>query len=813
MGTDMSAIATLCAISCTVASVSTATVNPVVVEQDLAQIPMNVDSQITDIESDNLGLEPGLIETETVELETEETFSDVTVEDSVAEPQPDLRQIPANVDAQIIDIESDDFELEEEQQPDLRQIPAGVDAQIIDVESDSLGQELEPIDVETVEMETDGVFTDVMVEDRQGEQQQFSLETETESPFKVLEIIGDRQEYDQPAQVVTATGNVTVRFDDSVLTADQVDVSLTSKLVIANGNVTLRRGQQILYGQRFDYFFVQNRGFIRQARGEVAQNAFQQDADQLAVNNPFSNITDPAILLNERLLLAQPATDIRGTEDGINFTIGSDRNLPGRNLSQQSNSISRVRFYAEEVEFIGDRWEAKDVRLTNDPFNPPELQVIASTATFNRIDEFTNELVTTDTRLVIDDNISLPIYPRTYRFSSSDDNSLFSAFSIGYDGDERGGLYIQRPITLFRNAKGRWTVTPQYLVQKAFFPETPLSEADDEADSFVSPSAFAFTTEFKYDFSPRSLVVARASLPSLNLEGVEDRLKVNLRVEQRLGQLNNPFRLSQEFNYRDRLFNGSLGFQRVKSSIGLVLRSPVYLFGNSGFSLNYQASLQNINADTDRLDLLSADAGGRGEVNLTRYQGAVNLNHGITLWSGKALPATREQGLRYSPRPIVPYVSLGTGIRGVASGYSSGDRQLSLNGTIGIQGQVGHFARKSFDYTGFNISYGQTIVGDISPFFFDRIADQRVLSFGLTQHIYGPFRIGFQTSQNVETKQAISTDYFIEYSRRTHSLLLRYNPVLELGSINFKISDFNWSGSTDPFVNDEIRPVVDGVVP
>lgn len=645
--------------------------------------------------------------------------------------------------------------------------------------------------------------------------QAFPLEknTPSEAPLRVLEVIGDRQEYDEIGQIVTAVGNVVVRFNNGVLTADNLQINLNTKLAIATGNVALQRGSQLLRGERFDYFFVQNRGYIRSAQGEVLQNNFNQDISSqpsTALNNPG----DPTLLLNERLLLEQPPTNIRASGDGVNLLVGSDRGIPQQNITRETGTINRVRFYAEDVEFYDNRWEAKNVRLTNDPFNPPELELIATSATYRQVDELTDELVTTDTRLSLDNNVSLPVFPRTYRFSKADDEGIFSLFSIGYDDEERGGLYVQRQFTLFKDERGKWTITPQYLVQKALFPNTPLGQSQDTEEVEVfSPDVFGLTSKFNYTFNPRFNIIAKGSFPSLRLEELEDRLKVNVRVEQLLGNLRNPFRLSQEFNYRDRLFNGSLGFQRVQKSFGIVLRSPQYQLGNSGFSLNYQASIQNIDANTDRIELLDPNNPGDQQINLTRYQGAIALGHSLPLWRGTPLEATPELGLRYSPQQIVPYLSLYTGLRGVGSFYSTGDQQLSVIGSIGIQGQLGHFSRNFLDYTGFNVTYETQTEGSTSPFLFDRIADTHTLSFGIAQQIYGPIVAGFQTSLNIDTDQAISTDYFVQYNRRTHSIMIRYNPVLEIGSFSFKINDFNWNGTTDPFVNQEIRPVIDGVIP
>jgi Protein of unknown function (DUF3769) len=118
---------------------------------------------------------------------------------------------------------------------------------------------------------------------------------------------------------------------------------------------------------------------------------------------------------------------------------------------------------------------------------------------------------------------------------------------------------------------------------------------------------------------------------------------------------------------------------------------------------------------------------------------------------------------------------------------------------IGVQGQIGNFSGSSFDYTGFNLNYFQQFTGSSSPFLFDRFVDNRILSAGINQQISGPFRAGIQTSLNLDTGQQISTDYYLEYSRRTYNLIVRYNPILQFGSIGFRLNDFNWDGVSPKF--------------
>ena len=310
-------------------------------------------------------------------------------------------------------------------------------------------------------------------------------------------------------------------------------------------------------------------------------------------------------------------------------------------------------------------------------------------------------------------------------------------------------------------------------------------------------------------FTPRTDLAASLSITDFDLGNLEDNLRGRVGLQQRVGQLDNPYKFALEYNYRDRLFNGSLGFQTVRSSFGGVVTSPTIALGDTGVTFRYQGSIQNISADTDRQDLLAAREGDR--INLTRYQAAAFLNKNFSLWRGEALPSTRDGGLRYTPIPVVPYLDLFAGVSGVGSFYSNSDSQLSLEGSIGIRGQLGHFSRSWLDYTGFQLAYSQNLRGDESPFLFDRLVDRRTLALGITQQIYGPIRAGVQTTIDLNDSEEISTDYLLEYSRRTYNLALRYNPVLEIGSFSLRISDFNWQGNPQPFREQGITPVIQGV--
>ncbi len=637
----------------------------------------------------------------------------------------------------------------------------------------------------------------------------------TVEPINLVEVIADRQEYDEKQQVITAQGNVVMRFSKGVLSADRLQMNLPNRIVVAEGNVVLKRGDQVLRGARFEYYLVRDSGVILDAGGEVYQPTAGRDfSPTLPTDENADLITDQP--LSDRLTANQPLQRVTRAE-GYQFGVGSIRDFDllgqegGLPTTGGGGKINRLRFQAERVDFYPEGWDATNVRLTNDPFSPPELEVRADTAKFRNVAPLVDEVTMTNSRVTFDQQLSVPTFQDRLVFDRRPRQP--GIVSFGFDGDDRGGLFVERTFNFVNSELVSLEVTPQYFIQRALFSNSFITSNQDRNEDnggLFNSSSYGLKTKLGLSFSPRTKFQANNTLTSLNFDNIEDNLRTKVQLRQSVGDLNRPYTLSLEYNYRERLFNGSLGFQTVQNSVGGVITSPKIPLGNTGIQLSYQGSIQRVNARTDRQDLLRENRA-NDRITLTRYQGAASLSRGFFLWQGKALPPTAEEGLRYTPSPVRPFLRLTTGITGVTSLYSNGDNQPSLTGNIGIEGHLGQFSRPFLDYTGFKIRYRQGLRGDESPFRFDRFVDKRTLSLGLTQQIYGPFRLGVETSFNLDNDDEISTDYLLEYSRRTYNIILRYNARLSIGSINLRISDFNWIGNPEPFEGSGIQPVIQGV--
>ena len=205
-----------------------------------------------------------------------------------------------------------------------------------------------------------------------------------------------------------------MRFNNAVLTADRLQVNLPNRIAIANGNVALKRGEQTLRGRRFEYFFFRDSGVITDANGEVYQQTASRDFSPTLPTDEGSDII-PYRPLSDRLAASQPLQRVTKA-DGFQFVLGGIRNISGSSdgtslpSPEAGGQINRLRFRAERVEFDTDKWQAINVRLTNDPFSPPELEVRADTATFRNVAPLVDELTTTNSRVVFDQGFSLPIF-------------------------------------------------------------------------------------------------------------------------------------------------------------------------------------------------------------------------------------------------------------------------------------------------------------------------------------------------------------------------------------------------------------------
>jgi hypothetical protein len=146
----------------------------------------------------------------------------------------------------------------------------------------------------------------------------------------VVELLADTQTFDRDRGIFTADGNVRMRFRNSLLVADRVEVNLINRFAVGEGKVTLTRGAQVLQGDRFEYNFVQGEGKIRGVRGELYVPTLTEEPRTLPSDiSPLANLNRP---IGERIYANQPAQNVQragGIEIGSCGGYGATSTLRG----------------------------------------------------------------------------------------------------------------------------------------------------------------------------------------------------------------------------------------------------------------------------------------------------------------------------------------------------------------------------------------------------------------------------------------------------------------------------------------------------
>ena len=564
-----------------------------------------------------------------------------------------------------------------------------------------------------------------------------------------LNVTSDRQEFDINTQTFTAIGNVRVSYAQGELRADRVSVNLLTQDTQAQGNVLFQRGNQIVRGDRLEYNYAKQTGTLTQASGAI----------------DLATLTDP----NPRRLPADTAS-------GSVFLSAI--------AGEAQGGVRRIGFTAEKLILQeGNRWVAENLRITNDPFSPPELELITSRATLSPISPTQSQLDLEAPTLAFDRVFFLPVPINSVTLDQF--QRPFSTL-VAFDRQDRGGAYVQQSFDVVKNVDFNLRIAPQLLLQRAFERTGGLFDRD----------LLGLVVEAQGSLGDGQFITARGSLSSFDFSQLDKNLRFNLRYSRNVFD---DHRLDVSYAYRDRLFSGSAGFEDVTNLAGATITSPNRLLGDTGINLNYQLSLQIVNAI--RADLQPNTVGTLG-----RLQSAVALGRTITLAQGEPLPAEKDAGLRYVPQPIVPSLSAFVGVSGVSALYTNGANQNVLSGTVGLSTVLGNFSRDFLDYTALSVSYTQSFVAGLSPFRFDRVNDQRVITAEILQQIYGPLRFGVSQSWNVDTGNLFDATYSLQYDRRTYGIAIRYNPNQGIGELVLRISDLNW---TQP--HSEITPVQGGI--
>ena len=548
---------------------------------------------------------------------------------------------------------------------------------------------------------------------------------------RTLRLRSDRQTFDQRAQVFQAEGNVEMRLGRSVLRADRMRIELQQRRAVAEGNVSIELDQQRIQGSRLEYDFEREQGFLEEAFGQV-------DIGQLQASG------SPAAALSPQRL---------------------------------------VRFRAARIRFDANNWEGEQVRLTNDPLDPPELEIRSPRVTSTLQADGSSLLIAEAGQLVFDQVFFLPL-PIRLRFDSLNRQPPVSIFYDDFDREElRRGLILQANFELLQDPNLSLVLSPQLYPQRLWGSDQGIRDGIGLRTDFRwrQPEANAQTSLF-------------VELRGIVFEEFARRLRAQ--VEHRVAT-GNGGQVTYTYAYRERFFSGRLGFQIVENRLGAGYSSPTLLLGDTGLNFSYRIAADYIDAlgqlgdiDTDP-DLALAKTTDR--IQLARLQLGATLTRSFPLW--RPPKTSSDPPPRFSALPIEQGIWLNTGVSSSQSFYSNGRAQSYTAGSIGLDAVIGAFVADAFDYTNLRVTYSNGFLAGASPFLFDRITTREQLVLGFLQQLYGPLRVGAETTVDLQSGQQVDITYRLGYDRRTYGLSLQYNPVRQSGALELRVEGLNWEPS------------------
>ncbi len=583
-----------------------------------------------------------------------------------------------------------------------------------------------------------------------------------------LQLRSDQQSFNQQTQVFEAAGNVEMIFGRTRLLADRMRIELQAQRVVAEGHVQVQLDQQRVQGERLEYNFAEEQGTLEPAFGEVDIGNLPTDAD-----NPT--------------LIPSPLTRTSGED-------------PSRLL----------RFQAARIEFNATEWRGIDVRITNDPYNPPELEYRSPLVTTLLRADSSSVITADEGELVFDQAFFLPL-PIQVRLDQLNQQPPISVYFDNFDREEiRRGLVVQPNFELLETPNVSFVLSPQVYPQRLF----------DELGSLENGLGLRTDLNVKHP-NTGQVTHVMAELRGVVFEELSDRLLFEV---EHVIPTGDGGRVTYSYGFRERFFSGLLGFQIVQNRLGARYASPTQTLGNSGITFNYQVALDLIDAlgqDPINTDVALVEETSDQQLQLARLQVGTTLSRSFRLWQPSPPPTpdsppelrlksettvanlwTSDRQppafLRFSPVPVEEGLWLNTGISSSQSYYTNGEAQSFFSGSIGLDAVVGRFTKDTLDYTNVSVTYSNGFLSGASPFLFDRITTREQLDLGILQQIYGPIRVGAETTVDLQSGQAVDTTYTLGYDRRTYGVRININPERETGALELRVDSFNWDHVANP---------------
>ena len=585
-----------------------------------------------------------------------------------------------------------------------------------------------------------------------------------------------------------AEGNVIISSNIGILKTSKFTYDQESKIMKIEGNIFFKTTNQYLSASKIKYDFLEKKGFIKDAFGSIN---FKKVGEISNFNNTdilSDNFEDDLKIKNVVL------------ENSSKLDLSN-----GQDINADINPMNRSRFKSKLIEINNDIWTAKELQLTNDPFNYPQL--IVNNKDFKLfIENDETRIKTKWSSLIFENKLTIPLGPRNINI----DRKNYFRWGLAYDKDKYDGFYIYRSFNtryLDKKKNTQFDLITKFNFQRAIKGTSQSFSAENESvlgkkivqDSknldFIGLDAGLTSSLGNWDY------VLKAETNSLDINKLDKIFEGKTFLNRNINFVEKDnFYKRQDFSffgiYREKTKNGSLGEILVNSSYGAnydlkkINLKPNMNITNE-FSIGY-GRYESISY----LDQNNILANNRLNVSLKQ-------KNEYLIWKPKyELNLTKEY--KYSPN-IIPQ-----GFYWVMEGnldffrYEDGNKQDLFLIKSGPKLILGEFKNSFFDYTELGIYPRFKFNNGESPFIFDQIVDNKVVELSIRQRLYKSISIGFSGEFNLENDHPHDDRFInpvieVSFNRRAYKVSLNYNLDLEEGGLKFNLYSFGFDGLGEKF--------------
>ena len=196
-----------------------------------------------------------------------------------------------------------------------------------------------------------------------------SFEGKKELPS--VDIVSDKQT--AQGSKILAEGNVIIRTNNSVLSADKFSYDKNLEIMIIEGDIKFKSENSYLEASNIKYDFKKSKGYILNAYGSIDF----QNLSKISVSTKSNDVVD------EDFNYFKEPKEVK-INNSSNIKLGNifkkydekqsfAKKLINQTLEVNFNSVVNTRFIAKKININDNVWSSESLTITNDPFSNPQL--------------------------------------------------------------------------------------------------------------------------------------------------------------------------------------------------------------------------------------------------------------------------------------------------------------------------------------------------------------------------------------------------------------------------------------------------------